>query len=125
MKTRLYIISKNNVSTDFWELYVNKQTTDIFKFKSLEMLNMNIKENAPSVIIIDEYFTDESNTWIRSILKHVLNSKHEFKLYVISSRFADLNSPYQLTNSINGYPFNSDFITDLNLNLNTTISLTA
>lgn len=125
MKTKLYIISQNNVSINFWKLYINKKTTSIFKFRSLELLINSLKTNEPSVLVIDEYFTRENYPWIMTILNQVFKDNYQHKTYLLSPKFTELNSPYLINNSVRKYPFNSDFITALNHDLNITISLTA
>ena len=125
MKTELYIISQNNVSKEFWELYIDKNSTNISKFKNVKSLIKKLDINEPSVLIIDDYFTHDNYLWITSVLDQITRSKYQFKLYYVSPKFAELNAPYLIKNSICKYPFNSDFISAINRDLNTIISLTA
>ena len=100
-------ISKSEQSylTDYINLSRNDLNKD-FSFENINLLGLKIYD--PDIIVIDQYFSEESNASLISSIK--LNFK-KAKIYFLSPEYANYNGVIQSLNNKNH--FYSNFSVDI------------
>ena len=75
-KTKTFLISFNQLTTDFWKQHLNFENTQLFHWKVPEHGINNINTVWPDVIIIDSYFSNSSfELLLKKVLKQTSNSQ--------------------------------------------------
>ncbi|MFT5250249.1 MAG: response regulator of citrate/malate metabolism [Flavobacteriales bacterium] len=75
-KKNVFIISFNQLSTDFWEEHLNFNHADFFHWKTPEHALNNISTVCPDIIIVDCYWAKEPHgIYLSNVLKKNTNAK--------------------------------------------------
>ncbi len=116
MKKKLLIVSRNNLSAEFWKLQIRNKDINICKLQNPGLAILNIDTIRPDVVIVDNYFcTDDCDQWINETLTGILQTGFNCQVYCISSIYVfPENSEANKLQFVSYFPFNGEFLSILN-----------
>lgn len=123
MASKILILSKNNISENFWRTVIRTDQTKILKWTNIDMTLLNLQSIFPDVIVVDDYFRSQGNdNWIKAIIEKITMTGYSKQIFCLSPVYSsELSKPnYDLLN-LECYNFNEEFIDHLNLSVGTKI----
>ncbi len=117
MKTKVLIISQNNLKIEFWEKFINTDFTAISKFENTDLALLNMDLINPYVIIVDHYFSgDDNDNWIKTVVDRITQNGYNKTIFCLSPLYACHSNKHSIS-SISYNNFNGDFTERLNFSL--------
>jgi orotidine-5'-phosphate decarboxylase len=80
-KKKVFLISFNQLTPNFWEQHLKLENTKLFHWKTPEHAINNLTTVWPDIIIIDGYFAKES---YKACLREVLRLKSNQKIFCLT-----------------------------------------
>jgi hypothetical protein len=80
-KKKVFLISFNKLTTDFWKQHLNFENAELYHWNSPELGIVNLSTLWPDVIIIDGYFSNKS---YENCLRMVLKLKSDQKIFCLT-----------------------------------------
>ena len=80
-KKKVFIISFNQLTTDFWKHHLNLENAQLWHWKNSELAINNFKTVWPDVIIVDGYFAKQSYS---SCLQNILKLRSNQKIFCLT-----------------------------------------
>jgi hypothetical protein len=80
-KKKVFLISFNQLTTDFWKQHLNFENSELFHWTNPEHGINNLNTIWPDVIIIDGYFSKES---YETCLRKVIGLKSNLKIFCLT-----------------------------------------
>ena len=80
-KTKVFLISFNQLTTDFWKQHLNFENSNLRHWKNPVNGINNLSTDWPDVIIVDGYFAQES---YENCLKKAIGLKSKSKIFCLT-----------------------------------------
>ena len=112
MKKAIYILSLNNLCSEFWYCHLNPFHFEVTCVHKLEDLLEVLNQNEPDAIVIDDYFSGLASVWISQAVQAIEAQGTSASLLCLSPQFAceKIDACIAL---MEGYPFGENFVARL------------
>jgi len=117
---KIFIISFNQLSTDFWKEHLSIDNSNYWHWKSPEIAMQNITTVWPDLIIIDGYW---SKIPFKAYVKEVLNIRSSIEVFCLAPNTASLFNQNYLHPRLHLSRFDQSILKKINQNINPTICL--
>lgn len=111
---KIFIVSFNVLSIDFWKEYINFDNTELWHWKSAELVIDNLLTVWPDMVIVDGYFSTE---YYKPCVDKISRLKECEKLYCITPKDHSNEDILTLDKKVVFSRLDSDVLEEINNNI--------